>query len=76
VTTEFVSRLPPCTGGNEAHIVSAGSSIVETAGSVQEEPEVEHHLHVDKARSSLRSYSTVVPGPRVGYPLRRGTNED
>ena len=30
----------------------------------------------EKARGSLRSYSTVVLGPRVGFPLRRGTNED
>jgi hypothetical protein len=45
-------------------------------GSVREEPEVEHHLRVEKACSSLRSYSTEVLGPRVGYPLRRGTNED
>jgi hypothetical protein len=40
VTTVFVSRPPPCTGGNKARGVSAGSSIVETAGSVREEPEV------------------------------------
>jgi hypothetical protein len=32
-------------------------------------------LRVEKARSSVRSYSTVVLGPRVGYPLHRGTNE-
>ena len=76
VTTVFVSRPPPCTGGNEARGVSAGSSIVETAGSVREEPEAEHHLRVEKARGSLRSYSTEVLGPRVGFPLRRGTNED
>jgi hypothetical protein len=49
VTTVFVSRPPPCTGGNEARGVSAGSSIVETAGSVREEPEAEHHLRVEKA---------------------------
>jgi hypothetical protein len=55
---------------------SVGSSIVETAGSVREEPEAEHHFRVEKARSSLRSYSTVVLGPRVGFPLRRGTNKD
>jgi hypothetical protein len=61
---------------NEACGVSAESSIVETVGSVQEESEVEHHLRVEKARDSLRSYSTVVLGPRVGFPLRRGTNED
>jgi hypothetical protein len=29
--------LPPCTGGNEAHDVLVESSIVKTAGSVQEE---------------------------------------
>jgi hypothetical protein len=76
MTIEFVSRPPPCTGGNEARGISTGSSIVETAGSVQEESEVEHHLRMEKARNSLRSYSTVVLGPRVGFPLRRGTNED
>jgi hypothetical protein len=76
VTTVFVSRPPPCTGGNEARGVSAESSIVEAAGSVREEPEAEHHLCVEKARGSLRSYSTEVLGPRVGFPLRRGTNED
>jgi hypothetical protein len=76
VITVFVSRPPMCTGGNEAHDVSARSSIVETAGSVREEPKAEHHLRVEKARDSLRSYSTEVLGPRVGFPLRRGTNED
>jgi hypothetical protein len=72
----FVSRQPPCTGGNEARDVSAGISIVETVGSVRAEPEAEHHLRVEKARGSLRSYSTEVLGPRVGFPLRRGTNKD
>jgi hypothetical protein len=69
VTTEFVSRPPPCTGGNEARGVLAGSSIVETAGNDQEESETEHHLHVEKAHGSLRSYSTEVFGPRVGFAL-------
>jgi hypothetical protein len=76
VTTEFVSRPPLCTGGNEAHGDSVESSIVEMAESVQEEPEAEHHLRMEKARGSLWSYSAVVLGPRVGYPLRRDTNED
>jgi hypothetical protein len=76
VITVFVSRPPPCTGGNEVRGVSAGSSIVEKTGSVREEPEAEHHLRVEKARSSLWSYSTEVLGPRVGFPLRRGTNKD
>jgi hypothetical protein len=34
-----VSRPPLCAGGNEAHDVSAGSSIVKTVGSVREEAE-------------------------------------
>jgi hypothetical protein len=46
------------------------------AGSIRDEPEAEHHLRVEKARGSLWSYSTVVLGPRVAFPLRRGTNED
>jgi hypothetical protein len=61
---------------NEASGILAGSSIVETARSIREEPEAEHHLHVEKVRGSLRSYSTEVLGPRMGFPLRRGTNED
>jgi hypothetical protein len=56
-------------GGNEACDISAGNSIVETTGSVREEPEAEHHLHVEKARGSLQSYSIEVLGPRVGYPF-------
>jgi hypothetical protein len=71
-----MSRPPPCTEGNEARGVSTESSIVESAGSVWEEPEAEHHLRVEKTHDSLRSYSTKVFGPRVGFPLRRGTNED
>jgi hypothetical protein len=71
-----VSRPPPCTGGNEARGVLAGSSIVEIAGSVQEEPEAEHHLRVEKAHDSLWSHSIEVLGPRMGFSLRRGTNED
>jgi hypothetical protein len=76
VSTAFMSRPPPCTGGNKARDVSARSSIVETAGTVREELEAEHHLRVEKARGSLWSYWTEVLGPRVGFPLRRDTNED
>jgi hypothetical protein len=76
MTTVFVSWPPPCTGENEARNVLVGSSIVEMAGSVREDPEAEHHLRVEKARDSLWSYSTVVLGPHVGYPLHRGNNED
>jgi hypothetical protein len=66
---EFVSRSPPCIRGNEAHDVSVGSSIVDMVRSV-EEPKAKHYLRVEKARGSLRSYSTVVLGPRVGAPTR------
>jgi hypothetical protein len=76
MTIEFVSRPPPCTGCNKACDVSARSSIVEMAGSVREEPEAEHHLCVEKVCGSLWSYSSEVVGPRVGFPLRRGTNDD
>jgi hypothetical protein len=76
VTIEFVSRPPPCTGGNEARDVSDRSSIVETTGIVRGEPEAEHHLCVEKARSSLRSYSTEVLDPRVGFSMHRDTSED
>jgi hypothetical protein len=76
VTTAFVSRPSPCTEGNEALSVSAGRSLVVTAGSVRQEPEAKHHLRVEKACGSLRSYSIEVLGPRMGFPLRRGTNED
>jgi hypothetical protein len=76
VTTVFALWPPPCTEGNEVRGVSTGSLIVETAGSVREEPETEHHLRVEKARGSLRSYSTEVLGPCVGFHLHRGTNED
>jgi hypothetical protein len=37
VSTAFVTRAPPCTGGNEDHNVLAGSSIVNMAGNVREE---------------------------------------
>jgi hypothetical protein len=47
MTTEFVSRPPPCTEWNEARGVSAERSIVETVGSVREEPEAEQHLRVE-----------------------------
>jgi hypothetical protein len=72
----FVIRPLPCTGGNEARGIFAESSIVKMAGSIREELEEEHHLRVENACGSLRSSSFVVLGLRVGYSLRRGTNED
>jgi hypothetical protein len=52
----------------ETHDVSVESSIVETAGSIREEPEIEHHLLMEKAHDSLWSYSTEVLSPHVGFP--------
>jgi hypothetical protein len=57
-------------------VFSSESSIVETVGSLREEPKAKHHLRVEKVCSSLWSYSTEVLGPRVGFTLRRGANED
>jgi hypothetical protein len=76
MTTENMSRPPPCTRENEGRGVLAESSIVETAESVREKLEAKQHFRVEKARASLWSYSTVVLDPRVGYHLCRGTNED
>jgi hypothetical protein len=69
VTIEFMSRPSPCTVGNETSGVSA-------AGSIREGLDVKHHLRVEKVRGSLRSYSSMVLSPCMGYPLYRGTNED
>jgi hypothetical protein len=79
VTTAFVSQSPPCTGGNEARGVfgqKLDSGDGEDSRSVREESEAEHHLRLEKARGSLRSYLVEVLGPRMGFPLHRGTNED
>jgi hypothetical protein len=72
----FMIRPPHCTGENETCDVSTRRSIVKMVESVQKEPEAEHHLRVGKAHDSLWSYSSMVLSPRVGYPLRRGSNED
>ena len=76
VTTAFVSRSPLCTGGNEARGVFSRKLDSGDGGERPRGAEAEHHLRVEKARESLRSYSTVVLGPHVGFPLHRGTNED
>jgi hypothetical protein len=69
VTTAFVSRPPPCTRGNEARGVSAGSSIVETAGSIREELEVEHHLRVEKAAQLSTELVDRGAWPSRGLPF-------
>lgn len=70
----FVVQPPPCTDGNEAHGVSARSSIAMTTGSIRE-AKSEDHLRMDKAHDYLRSYMSKVLAIRVGFLLHRGTNE-
>jgi hypothetical protein len=77
VTTEFVSWPPPCTRGNEAHGVfgrklDSGDDGERPRGAGSGAP----LACGEAARGSLWSYSTKVLVPRVGLPLRRGTNED
>jgi hypothetical protein len=75
MTTAFVSRPPPYTGGNEARDVfgrklDSGDDGERPRGAGSGAP---------LARGEgpqLRSYSIEVLGPRVGFPLRRDTNED
>jgi hypothetical protein len=76
VTTVFVSRLPPCTGGNEPRGIfgqklDSGDSGERPRGAGSGAP-----LACGEARDSPRSYSTEVLGPRVGFRLCRGTNKD
>jgi hypothetical protein len=51
--TTFMVWPPLCIEGNEAYDVSTRSSIVEATRSIQERPEVEHHLRVEKAHIYL-----------------------
>jgi hypothetical protein len=69
-----MSQWPPCTGGNEVHDVSVGSSIVETVGSVR----AESGAPLARGEGLWLSTELLDRGawPRVGYPLHRGTNED
>jgi hypothetical protein len=76
VTTAFVSRQPPCTGGNEARGVfgqkldsGEGGERLRGAGS-----------GAPLARGEGLRLSTELldrgAWPRVGFLLHRGTNED
>jgi hypothetical protein len=74
-TNQFVVWSPPCTIENEAHYVSAGSSIVKT-DSVQEEAESGTPLARGEGPRLSTELLDRVLGPRIGFPLRKGTNED
>ena len=66
----FVVWPPPCTEGNKAHGVSAGSLIVKTAGSIQERLAGRHVGDPEAINGVTR------PGaPCEGF-LARGSNKD
>jgi hypothetical protein len=68
--------LPPCTGGNEAHDVLDGSSIVKMVESVLEGARSGAPLACGEVpRLSIELLDWVL-GPRVGFPLRSDTNDD
>ena len=76
--TAFVVWPPPCTRGNKARDVSAGSLIVKTAGSIRERL-AGRHVGDPLARGEGPRLSTELPdrelGPCEGF-LARGFNED
>ena len=69
---------PPCTGGNKAHGVLAGSLKVKTAGSIRERLAERHVEDLLACGEGLR-LSTELPDreldPCEGF-LARGSNED
>ena len=76
--TAFVVWPPPCTGGNKARGVLAGSLIVKTAGSIRERL-AGRHVGDPLARGEGPRLSMELPdrelGPCEGF-LARGSNED
>jgi hypothetical protein len=76
VTTAFVSQPPPCTGGNEVRGVfgrklDSGDGGERPRGAGSGAP----LACGEGSRFSMELLDRGV-GPRVGFPLRRGTNED
>ena len=72
--TAFVVWPPPCTGGNKARGVSAGSLIVKMAGSIRERL-AERHIGDPLTRGEGPRLSTELPDWEQGF-LARGSNED
>jgi hypothetical protein len=73
--TEFVVWPPSYTEG-QAHSVSARCSIVKTTQSVQEEVGSGEPLaHGEGPRLCAELLDRML-GSRVGFPFRRGTDED
>ena len=63
--TAFVVWPPPCTGGNKARGVSAGSLIVKTAGSIRERF-AGRHVGDPLARGEGPRLSTELPDQELG----------
>ena len=76
--TAFVVWPPPCTRGNKAHGVLAGSLIVKTAGSIRKRL-AGRHVGDPLARGEGSRLSTELSdlelGPCKGF-LARGSKED
>ena len=76
--TAFVVWPPPCTGGNKARSVSAGSLIVKTARNIRKRL-ARRHVEDPLARGEGPRLSTELLdrelGPCEGF-LARGSNED
>ena len=69
---------PPCIGGNKVHVVSAGSLIVKTAGSIRERL-AGRHVEDPLARGEGLRLSMELPDQKLGLCegfLARGSNED
>ena len=73
-STAFVVWPPPCTRGNKAHGVLAGSFIVKTAGSIRERL-TGRHVGDPLARGEGPKLLDRELGPCEGF-LARGSNED
>ena len=77
-TNRVYGVAPPCTRGNKARGVSAGSLIVKMVGSIRERL-AESHIRDPLARGEGPRLSTKLPdrklGPCEGF-LERGSNED
>ena len=74
----FMVWPPPCTRGNKARGVSAGSLIVKTAESIRERL-AERHVGDPLARGEGPRLSTELPDRELGPCeefLARGSNED
>jgi hypothetical protein len=76
VTTEFVSQAPPCTGENEARD-AFGQKL--DSGDGGERPRGAGSGAPLARGEGPRLFTELLDRgacPRVGFPLRRGTNED